>query len=127
MLDVADEHLQRGERERDPVTRCARIDPDRHREQETFETHGLAEQRQHDQHDEVAGELQRERRRDGRVDDELVRERDLADQPAVAGAATSRAASPSCAASHGQSATATNSRKLRPSNAPARNTVVNTK
>src|ERR1700730_2206252 len=47
--------------------------------------HGLAEQRQYDQHAEVADKLQRERRGDGSVDDDLVRERDLADQTGVSG------------------------------------------
>src|ERR1700681_4860674 len=47
--------------------------------------HGLAEQCQHDQHAEVADKLQRQRRGDGSVDDDLVRERDLAYQAAVSG------------------------------------------
>ena len=46
--------------------------------------HGFAEQRQHDQHDQVAGELQRQGGRDRGVDDQLVTECDLADQPGVA-------------------------------------------
>src|ERR1700686_4435745 len=47
--------------------------------------HRLAEQRQYDQHGEVADKLQRERRGDGSVDDDLVWERDLADQTGVSG------------------------------------------
>src|SRR6266436_8473471 len=47
--------------------------------------HGLAEQCQYDQHDEVADKLQCERRGDGSVDDDLVRECDLADQAGVSG------------------------------------------
>ena len=46
--------------------------------------HGLAEQRQHDQHDQVAGELQRKGGSNRGVDDQLVTECDLADQPGVA-------------------------------------------
>ena len=44
-----------------------------------------------DEHREVARELQRERGRDRRIDDELVRKRDLADEPRVAGEAHRRA------------------------------------
>ena len=65
-----------------PVTAIARIDPHGNREQQTFEADRLAEREEHDEHDEIADELQRERRRDRRVDDDLVRKRDLADQPA---------------------------------------------
>ena len=74
-----------------PVTRDREHEPQRHRDQQPFEADGLAERGEHDEHGEVAGELQRERRRDRRVDDELVRERDLADQPGVAGEADRRA------------------------------------
>src|ERR1700680_4215960 len=47
--------------------------------------HRLAEPPQYDQHGEVADKLQRERRGDGSVDNDLVRERDLADQTGVSG------------------------------------------
>ena len=50
------------------------------RDQQAREMHRLAVDTQHGEHGEVAGELQRERRGNRRVDDELVRERDLADQ-----------------------------------------------
>jgi hypothetical protein len=44
----------------------------------------LADRAQRGEHDDVAGEVQRERRGDRRVDDDLVRKRDLPDQPGVA-------------------------------------------
>ena len=63
-----------------PVTAIAMHQPQRDREQQALEVHRLAEQRERDQHRQVADELQQQRRDDRRVDDELVRKRDLADQ-----------------------------------------------
>ena len=53
------------------------------RDHEPFEMNGLAGEPKHQQHGEVADELQRKRRRDRRVDDDLVRKRDLPDQTGV--------------------------------------------
>ncbi len=49
--------------------------------------HRLPEEREHDENREIAGEVQREGSRDGRIHDELVRKRDLPDEPRVRGKA----------------------------------------
>ena len=101
-----------------PVMATARMSHSGSARSRPFEVHRLAEQRQHDQHHEVAHELQHEGRGYRGVDDQLVRKGRLADQPGIAGDGDRAALSASCAASHGQSATATKSRKLLPSIGP---------
>jgi hypothetical protein len=48
-----------------------------------LEADGLAERPERSEHAEIACELQRERCRDRRIDDDLVRKRDLADKSRV--------------------------------------------
>ena len=84
MLDVPNEHLERSQAQREPRYPDCEHEPQRYRQQQPFEAHRFAEERQHHQHYEVASELQHQRRRDRGIHNELVREGDLADEPRVA-------------------------------------------
>ena len=129
VLDVADEHLQRREEQRDARSPRSRARATAARRAAAPRSGRARRTRaSDDEHGEVARELQRERRRDRRVDDELVRKRDLADQPGVAGEADRRALQRLPA----RRATATARRRRTAGSScrrssPARNTVVNTK
>ena len=81
MLDVLDEYLKRGEGEREARDRDGEDDPERDGEEQSLEPDRLTEQSEHDQDHDVADELQHERGGDGGVDDELVREGNLANEP----------------------------------------------
>ena len=85
MLDVLHEYLQRRQSERQAGDGDPKDDPQRQGQQKPFETHRLAEQRQHDQHAEVADKLQRERGSDGSINHDFVWKGDLADQSGVTG------------------------------------------
>src|SRR6185312_2457591 len=58
--------------------------PDGNRNDETRRMDRLAGDLQHDEHDDIANELDRESRADGREHDNLMRERDLPDHAGIA-------------------------------------------
>ena len=84
MLDVPNEHLERRQAQREPRYPDCKHEPQRYDQQQPLEAHRFAEEREHDQHHEVARELQHERRRDRGINHELVRKGDLANEPRVA-------------------------------------------
>ncbi len=87
MLDVLYEHLQCREHERDADDRDEQDQPDREGDSESTQCDRLPGDAQHRENREIACKLQHERRGDRREDDELVRERDLADHARIAGEA----------------------------------------